>query len=272
MLHEFKYLAPRRRAELLDLIAEYGARAKVLAGGTDLLVNIRAGVMKPDFIVDAKKVESYSGVGRNDAGALVFWPATTINDVLQDARVRKDFPLLAACGHDLASYQIRNRATVIGNVVNASPCSDMAPALLCLGANAVIVSKKGERIVPFKEFFTGVKKTVLMADEILERIEVPAASAGVRGDYRKLKRINGHDLGIVGVALAIKDGKINFAISSAAPTPVLVEGLPEKIGADEAVAAVDKAISPISDVRCTKEYRAYMVSVYVRRLLQEVRG
>jgi carbon-monoxide dehydrogenase medium subunit len=197
-------------------------------------------------------------------------PSVTINDVLRDATVRAKFPLLAACAHDLASYQVRNRATVIGNVVNASPCSDMAPALLCLGARAVIASKRALREVPFAEFFKGVKQTVLERDEILERIVVPAASAGARGSYRKLKRIAGHDLGIVGVALMKKEGDVKLGISSSAPTPVLVDGLKETDPVDAVVAAARQSISPISDVRCSKEYREFMVETFVRRLFEEV--
>ena len=271
MLHSFRYAAPRTRKDLFDLVAEYGIRAKILAGGTDVLVNIRAGVHKPELVIDVKKVEGFTGISPSATEGLTFWPGTTINEVLQDARVRKDYPLLAACAHDLASYQIRNRATVIGNVVNASPCSDMAPALLCLGAWAVISSAQGERRVKFQDFFTGVKKTILKPDEILERIEVPAASAGARGDYKKLKRIQGHDLGIVGVALAVSNDKLSIGVSSAAPTPVLVE-LNASTRVEDAMEAVAKATSPISDVRCTKEYRQFMIGTYVRRLLQEVRA
>lgn len=271
MLHEFRYLAPRTRSELLELLAEFGGRAKILAGGTDLLVNLRAGLSSPELVIDVKRVEGYGGIAWNPSEGLSLRPGTTINEVLREPRVRESFPLLAVCAHDLASYQIRNRATVIGNVVNASPCSDMAPALLCLGARAEISSLKGKRSVPFTEFFTGVKRTVLGPEELLERIVVPASSVGVRGEYRKLKRINGHDLGIVGVAVARSGPSLRVAVSSAAPTPVLVDGLSAGVSADEAVAATLAAVSPISDVRCTREYRLFMIETFVRRLLEELK-
>jgi CO/xanthine dehydrogenase FAD-binding subunit len=270
MTQTFKYQAPGSRAELLGLLADHGEAAKVLAGGTDLLVNIRSGLARPKLVVNIKKIGGFAGISWSETDGLTIRPAVTINDLLRDARVRQLFPLLAACAHDLASYQIRNRATVVGNVVNASPCSDMAPALLCLGARALIASRRGERTVPFREFFRGVKQTVLAPDEILEAILVPAASASARGSYRKLKRINGHDVGIVGVALSKKDGALRLGVSSCAPTPVLVDGLGEGDPAEAVVAAVRAAISPISDLRCSKEYREYMVEVFVRRLLQEV--
>ena len=256
MLHRFGYAAPSERRELLDLLAER-AGAKLLAGGTDLLVNIRAGASKPALVIDVKKVAGFSGISWSETEGLVIRPAVTINEVLRDAAVLSRFPLLADCASDLASYQIRNRATVAGNVVNASPCSDMAPALLCLGARALLASSGGERELPFSDFFQGVKKTAIRPDEVLERIVVPASSAGARGGYRKLKRIAGHDLGIVGVALSRKDGRLKLGISSSAPTPVLVEGLGEGDPVEKVVAAARKAISPISDVRCSREYREF---------------
>ena len=269
MTQTFKYRAPSSRAELLDLIAAHEA-VRILAGGTDLLVDIRNGFAHPELVVNIKHVAGLKDITWNPDDGLTIGAAATINDVLRSAVIRDHYPLLAACAKDLASYQIRNRATVVGNVVNASPCSDMAPGLLCLQARAVISSHRGERVVPFREFFTGVKKTVLSSDEVLERIVVPAETAGARGGYRKLKRIKGHDLGIVGVALLKADGDLRLGVSSAAPTPVLVDGLTTATPADDVVAAVHGAISPISDVRCSAEYRSFMAETYVRRLLEEV--
>ena len=265
----FKYRAPATRAELLDLIAEHEA-VRILAGGTDLLVDIRNGVRHPELVVDLKHVDGLRAITWDPGVGLVIGAATTINDVLRSRDVREHYPLLLACARDLASYQIRNRATVVGNVVNASPCSDMAPGLLCLQARAVISSTRGEREVAFREFFTGVKRTVLEHDEVLERIVVPAASAGARGGYRKLKRIKGHDLGIVGVAVLKHGTDLRLGVSSAAPTPVLVDGLRVDAPADDVLAALHAAISPISDVRCSAEYRAFMAETYARRLLEEV--
>jgi len=256
--------------ELLDLLAERGAEAKLLAGGTDLIPNIRAGLEAPAIIVDVKRVAGYGGLAWSAVEGLVIGPAATVNDILRDPRMGEEYELLAACARDFASYQIRNRATVVGNVVNASPCSDMAPALLCLDARAVLASRSSEREVPLSDFFTGVKRTVIRQDEILERIIVPAESARARGAYRKLKRINGHDLAVIGVALMKKDGALRIGVSSAAPTPVLIEGLRSADPVADVLAAVARAISPISDLRCTKEYRAFMAQVYARRLLEEV--
>ena len=273
MLQQFTYLAPRTHGELHGILADHGAAAALLAGGTDLLVNIRAGLAHPKFVVDAKKIEGFDRLEWTQGGGLVIHAGVTINAMLAEARICSDYPLLTACGRDLASHQIRNRATVVGNVVNASPCADMAPALLCLRARAIISSKRGERELPFSAFFKGVKKTAVAPDEWVERIVIPAASAGGRGGYYKLKRINGHDLGIVSVALCIeRGGEMRLTVGSCAPTPVLIEGLDAALLADAVVAKVLAAISPISDVRATREYRLHMVESYVRRLLDEVRS
>ena len=270
MTATFQYRAPATRAELLGLVADNSERTRVLAGGTDLLVDLRMGLRHPELVVDVKRVEGFGDITWSQREGLVIRPAVTINDVLADATVRERFPLLVACAHDLASHQIRNRATVAGNVVNASPCADMAPALLCMGARAVISSSTGSREVPFKEFFTGVKQTVVRPGEVLEEIVVPARSADGCGAYRKLKRIKGHDLGVVGVAAFRKDGALTLGISSSAPTPILVEGLSVSDPVEAVVEAARRAINPITDVRCSREYREHMVEVYTRRVLQEV--
>ncbi|TFG82155.1 MAG: molybdopterin dehydrogenase [Spirochaetales bacterium] len=271
MLYEFRYLAPRTAGELVRILDERKNDGKILAGGTDLIPNIRNGLMKPRFVIDVKKTPEASTLAYSDADGLVIGTAITINDILRSATAQDKYPVLCVCAHELASHQIRNRATVTGNVVNASPCSDMAPALLCLDAKALLRSKDGQRSMPFKEFFTDVKKTVLKPGEYLERIEVPAESRGARGSYLKLKRIAGHDLGIVGVLMVRRGDDIRFAVSSAAPTPVLVDTVTSKDGPEEAVRKVLGAVSPISDVRGTKEYREHMIGVYVRRLLSEVK-
>jgi carbon-monoxide dehydrogenase medium subunit len=266
----FKYRAPKTRDELLGLLADHGEGAKVLAGGTDLLVDMRSGLLHPEMVINLKRVDDFPSLAWSASEGLVIGPATTVNEVVFDARVRNSYPLLADCALTLASHQLRNRATVVGNIAHASPGADMAPGLLCLGAHVLIASRRAQREMPLKDFFTGVKRTALQPDEIIEAIVVPPGTAGARGSYRKLKRIEGHDLSLVGVAVTKNDGALRVAIGSVAPTPLLVDGLSESDSADAVVAAVRGVIRPIDDLRCSKEYREYMVEVYVRRLLEEV--
>jgi carbon-monoxide dehydrogenase medium subunit len=266
---DFSYVRPRAHEELLELLATHDG-AHVLAGGTDLLVDLRNGTKRPQTLVDVKGVPAYRDIAWDEETGLSIGCTATINDLLFHPDVRERYPLLVACAADLASHQIRNRATVAGNVVNASPCADMAPGLLCSGATALVASREGERTVPFSEFFTGVKRTVLRPEEVLVRIQVPAETADARADYRKLKRIRGHDLGIVGVAVWKKGDDVRVGVSSSAPTPLLIKGLGAMGSIDDMVAEVGRSISPISDVRCSEEYRAHMVQMFTRRLLEEV--
>src|SRR4051812_47374957 len=148
MTQIFKYRVPGSRDELLELVGQHEA-VRILAGGTDLLVDIRNGFARPEVVVNIKRVAGFRDIVWSAADGLTIGAAVTINEVLRSAAIRDHYPLLLACARDLASYQIRNRATVVGNVVNASPCSDMAPGLLCLQARAVIASRHGERTVAF---------------------------------------------------------------------------------------------------------------------------
>lgn len=272
MIHQFSYRAPTELIDLLELLDSTEESFKLLAGGTDLLVNIRNGLAKPDTVIDVKRIPEASTITFDDKKGLRIGWAATINDMLKNTDIAKYYPLLQTCAHDLASYQIRNRATVVGNIVNASPCSDMAPALLCLDASIEIASARTVRTVPIRQFFKGVKHTVLEPREMVIGINIPIHSKGAKGKYRKLKRIQGHDLGIIGVAVAQFNDFLRIGVSSAAPTPVATENLPLDIAVVDALSTVDNLISPISDVRCTKEYRRFMVAEFTRRLLTEVRG
>ena len=270
MLCEFDYLAPRTLPELFTALAAGGSDARILAGGTDLLVNVRAGLATPKIVVDIKKVAGLDGLSFDEKNGLSIGAAVTINQLSENPIVREKFALLTACADSLASYQLRNRATVVGNIVNASPCADMAPALLCYQAEVVVTSSSGSRSVPLADFFTGVKKTVLVPGEIVEKILVPASSAGGTAAYEKLKRIKGHDLGIIGVAMLKQDGLVRIAVSSSAPTPILVKDCKTSDSPDVIAKAVLDAIKPIDDVRSSKVYREFMVQVYVKRLLERV--
>jgi carbon-monoxide dehydrogenase medium subunit len=270
MLCEFDYLAPQSLPDLLEILGAGDGDVRILAGGTDLFVNIRAGLVTPKAVVNIKKVAGFDALTFDPAKGLEIGAAVTANQLAEHASVRAKYPLLYKCAESLASYQLRNRATVVGNIVNASPCADMSPALLCYETEVAIASKKGSRRVPIREFFTGVKKTVLTPDEVVEKLIVPAAQADGKGGYSKLKRIKGHDLSIVSVALHKKGNLIRIAVSSAAPTPILVNDFKASDSPDEIAKGVLAAIKPIDDIRSSGEYRAFMVKAYIKRLLEEV--
>lgn len=270
MLHEFSYVEPGSLSELLSFLADHGSETSVLAGGTDLMINIRAGVEKPTFVVDLKGVPELRDLSYDDTTGLSIGATVIVNRLIEMDAARKRYSILVTAARELATFQLRNRATVIGNVVTASPCGDMTSPLLCLDASVELKSASGERTLPLKEFITGVKQTQITPDEIVTRIVVPPTYAGASGGYKKLKRIKGHDLGVVAVAMIRSGDTLRAAISSAAPTPVLLKDFPAATPVDQIQETAQESISPIDDVRCTAEYRSFMVNVYLRRLHDEL--
>ena len=269
MTHDFRYIRPKSLDEVLDLLSTRGEKGCVFSGGTDLFVDIRAGMTTPDYVVDLKGIESLHHLSFDKEEGLSIGACVTVNELIQHEAVKKHYSILTIAGRELATHQIRNRATVVGNVVTASPCGDMASPLLCLDAEVVILSHKGSRDILLSDFVTGVKSTTLRPDELVEKIIVPSRMIDATGGYKKLKRIRGHDLGLVSVALLKRKDTLRFAISSAAPTPVLLSDFPPSASVEEVQAAAQQAISPIDDVRCSREYRAFMVNVFIERLMKE---
>jgi carbon-monoxide dehydrogenase medium subunit len=269
MTHGFSYIRPKSLEEVIDLLSESLGRGCVFSGGTDLFVDIRAGLAKPDFVVDLKSIESLHRLSFDKRKGLSIGACVTVNGLTGHADVQKHYAILVTAGKELATHQIRNRASVVGNLVTASPCGDMASPLLCLDAELVILSKDGSKNIRLSDFITGVKNTILRPGEIVEKILVPTSMINATGGYKKLKRIRGHDLGVVSVAMLKRNDILRFAISSAAPTPVLLPDFSPDTTLETIQAAAQKAISPIDDVRCSREYRAFMVNAFIERLMEE---
>ncbi len=270
MLRPFFYVAPRTKAELLGILRDEGPGSRLLAGGTDVLAELRVAGKAPKQVVDIKKVEAFQGIRFDPGEGLSIGPRVTCADVLASPLVHREYPLLATAAAKLGSPQLRNRATPIGNICTASPCADMAAAFLALGAWTEIESARGVRRVEVKDFFVGVKQTVVEPDEVVTRVVVPAEMAGAAGDMEKLKRIRGHDLALASVALVKHGGKLHVAIGSCAPTPVVLPVLPVDAPVDEVKAEALKVIRPIDDVRASAEYRTFMVQVFIERLMARV--
>lgn len=270
MLHEFSYHDPASMPDALAFLAEHGRDSAVFSGGTDLFVTIRAGVSKPRHVVDLKGLPELHDLTWDPDEGLSIGACVTVNELLAFPAVTQQFPILLDAGGDLATFQLRNRATVIGNIVTASPCGDMSSPLLVHAGEVVLASAAGERRMPLGEFITGVKRTIIRPEEIVTRIVVPPTWAGARGGYAKLKRIKGHDLGVIAVAVIKHPSAMRVAISSAAPTPVLLPDLPLDASVEEVQRTAQEMISPIDDVRATADYRRFMVSEYIQRLMESV--
>jgi carbon-monoxide dehydrogenase medium subunit len=280
-LPKFEYLKPKMTQEVANLLAEQGEDAKIFAGGTDLLVLMRDRIVRPRYLIDIKDIGELRELSYDAERELSIGAAITLNEIMELDVIKKRFGALWSAANSLADPTIRNRATLVGNICNASPASDMAPALLVLDAEVEAVSKDRERTIPIREFFTGVKRTSLKPGEFVKAVRIPNPPEGARGDYLKWGRARGEDLAVVGVAALVgnSSGKLmRIALSSVAPTPVRVseaEKIPEEGGStdeqiDRAVKAVLKKISPISDVRGGKEYRIHMAEVLTRRVLEQL--
>jgi carbon-monoxide dehydrogenase medium subunit len=266
--------------ECVKALATHGAGARTVAGGTDLLPQMKNGVVKPAVVIDLSGVAALKGVASANGSGLRVGACATARELELNADVRKRFAGLADGAALVGSVQVRNLATVGGNLCNAAPSADMAPPLMALDAEAVIAGPKGERRVPLTAFFKGVRQTVLGADELLVAFVVPAPAAGSGGSYIRHTPRRELDIAVVGVAsqVTIQNGrcvKARIALASVAPTPVMataaqqaLEGqalTPELI--ERAAGLAVDAAKPISDQRGSAEFRKHLVRVLTRRTL-----
>jgi len=282
-LPKFDYLKPQTTEELSAALAEHGMDAKLLAGGTDLLVLMRDRLVRPKYVIDVKGIEELRELSWDERRGLTIGAAVTLNELLASEIVRERFGALWKAAGTLADPTIRDRATLVGNICNASPAADTAPALLVLDAEVEVVSAKGRKVIPIREFFMGVKRTSLERGEFVKAVQIPNPPDGARGDYLKWGRTRGEDLAVVGVAALIADSGekiMRIALSSVAPTPLRifeVEKIPKEGGSiaeqiGKAVSIVREKISPITDVRGGKEYRIHMAGVLTKRILEGLLG
>jgi carbon-monoxide dehydrogenase medium subunit len=266
--------------EALKILKDRGSDAKLLAGGTDLLPQLKNGLIKPACVVDLSGVERVRGL-QSDARGLRIGAAVSARALERDAAARATYTSLSESAALVGSVQVRNLATLGGNLCNAAPSADMAPPLLALEAEAVIVGPKGERRVPFATFFTGVRRTVLAPDELLLEIVVPAPGPRSGGNYLRHTPRRELDIAVVGVAsqLTLSNGvcsKARIALAAVAPTPVrataaeqALEGKPVTPEAIERATELAVGVAkPISDQRGSADYRRHLVRVLTARTLR----
>ncbi|NLF11456.1 MAG: xanthine dehydrogenase family protein subunit M [Anaerolineaceae bacterium] len=272
-LPSFDYLRAATASQVVELLQEHGAEARLLMGGTDLFPGLREGRLRPRLVVDVKGVPGLREVRYAPEDGLTVGAAVTMNELVRHPDVRAHYPLLALAAGSVASYQIRNRATIGGNVCNASPCADTSPAALVLEASLNLHGPGGERRVPAGEFFLGPGRTVLQAGEFLTAIHFPPPHPGAVARYRKLGRCRSGDLSLVAVALlAYADGtpsgyEFRLGLGSVAPTPIRAREAEAHLasqpaGEESLVRAAELACaasSPITDVRATAAYQRDMV-------------
>ena len=276
MLGAFEYVRARSVEEACRLLAEADADALILAGGTDLLVEIRNGLRSPKLLIDIKGIDELAHF-QVDGPEVIIGASVPLNVLAEHRAIRISLRALADAAFSIGTYQLRNRATLAGNVCNASPAADSAPVLLSLDAKVSVVGADGRRTISISELFTGVKRTCLTPGEIVADIRIPAPADGARTAFLKQQRIRGHDLAVVNVAGSYAPGTetLKVAVGSCAPIPVLLDPIDvsgnslESI-VDHVITLAEAATSPISDVRASAAYRRVVLPVLLRRLLDRL--
>ncbi|MEZ0394150.1 MAG: xanthine dehydrogenase family protein subunit M [Desulfurococcaceae archaeon] len=271
---EVEYVRPRTLEEALKILRDGGAEARPIAGGTDLLVDMKIGRARPKVLVDVSRLPELRKIV-DEGDRVRIGAAVTIQEILGSELVSRKLPLLWQAAREFAYWQIRTMATIGGNLCNASPAADSAPPLLVYEAMAVARSAEGSREIPMTKFFAGYRRTALEDGELLAEIVVPVHKwDGQR--FLKLGRRRGHDLSVVSVAVAYRLAagsldEVRVALGSVAPTPVRARALERALSGrplrreaiEEVIGELDKDISPITDVRSTAEYRRHAAKVMV---------
>lgn len=272
-MKRFAYFEPATLAEAAALLS---GGAQALAGGTDLLVELKEQLRSAERVVNIKKIRGLGGLSYDARAGLRIGALATAREVEISPIVLEKYPSLAQAARELGSIQVRNRATIVGNLCRASPSADTAPPLIADGAVAKIHGLEGERTVALEEFFTGPGKTVLAAGELVTEIVVPPPAPGTGKVYLKHGRRKAMELATVGVAVTL-NSDIRIVLGAVAPTPIrardaeaLLRGkdLDDALIEQAAEAAMREA-RPISNVRASAEYRREMVKVLTRRALAQ---
>jgi carbon-monoxide dehydrogenase medium subunit len=284
-LPSFEYVRASERDEVTRLLNERRGAAKLLMGGTDLFVRMRDGAIRPQVVIDIKHLPGMGEISYDEEEGLTVGAAVTMNQLARHPDVQASYPLLEEAANSVASYQLRNRATLGGNLCNASPCADAAPATLVLGGQIVLYGSHGERQVPAGDFFLGPGQAAMAPSEFMLSLRLPIPPAHSRGAYLKLGRNAKGDLALVSVAvLGFEDEtapsgfRFRIALGSVAPVPLRVPAAEEILSAQEpgekafglAAKKAQETASPIDDVRASRAYREAMVHNLTLRALRDV--
>jgi len=282
-MRDFEYEAPTSVAEAVRVLSQHDGSARPLAGGTDLIDQIRTGRQQPQVVVDIKKIPELS-VLESSATGLRLGAAVPCYRIYGDPGISHAYAALADSARIIGGVQIQSRASVGGNLCNSGPAADSTPSLIALGAVAVIAGPKGRREVAVENFCTGPGKNVLTPGEFLVELKFPARPAHSGSHYRRFIPRNEMDIAVVGVAASVVlDGKgetfvsARIALGAVGPTPLFAKEagalLAGKSVSDESIGKAAEAAraiaSPIDDMRGTKEFRVHITGVLARRVIEE---
>ena len=278
-----EYFGPRSVSETLQLLGKWKGEAKLIAGGTNVVPYIRAKVSRREVLIDLSHLKNLSYI-KEEKKRIRIGALTTMSELVASLAIQKPARILHDAVWQIGNPLVRNRATIAGNLADASPAADSAVPLLVLDASVVVEKHKGKRKqISIDEFFAGPNKTVLKRDELIREIVFPKPNPSARTAYSKLGLRNAMAISLVsvGVMAELEKGKCNrvrIALGAVAPTPrracgvenLLVGQVITEELIDQCCEAVQKEIQPITDVRSTLEYRRSMTAVLLKRLLQQV--
>jgi carbon-monoxide dehydrogenase medium subunit len=276
------YLQPHSLHDALRLLSEHATGARVVAGGTDIVVELSRGIRPTSTLIDITRVSELRGISEHD-GMITLGALTTHNDVVGSPLCRARLTPLAEACWEVGAPQIRSRGTVAGNLVTASPANDTITPLIALGAELVLASVRGERTVPLREFYLGVRRTVLAPDELVREIRIPAMSSAQRGRFVKLGLRRAQAISVIDLAIVLTlDGdRVSdacIALGALAPTIVRAEAAEAALVGQSlspevcnlAAQLAEEAVSPIDDVRATAPYRRQTLRNLVAATLMEL--
>ena len=279
---KIEYFTPKTIEEACSLVLKYKGEAKIIAGGTDLVVQMKHKEVLPKHIINIRGISGQDYIIYDEKEGLRIGAMATIRSIEVSPVVRERFNILAQAASELGSAQVRNRGTIAGNLCNAAPSAETAPPLIVLGAKAKIMGADGERTVLIENFFTGPGQTILKPDEILVEIQVPNLLPRSSGVYIKHTIRKALDLAIVGVAVIVTmDGDtlsdVKIALGAVAPTPVRARRAEDVLRGNQinddllqkAAQTAFNQCSPIDDIRSSAEYRCKMIKVLVPRAIKQ---
>ena len=278
----FSYQAPSSLREAAALLGNQDLRARPMAGGTDLLVQLRAGRFDLGLIVDIKRIAETNQLFYDQAKGLTIGASVTCCRIYEDRQVQELYPALADSASLIGGIAVQGRATIGGNVCNAAPSGDTLPTLIVLEASCRIFGPRGERFIPIEQFFTGPGSNVLQKGELLVSLQVPPPGANSGARYLRFIPRNEMDIAVVGVGAKVglsddlqKIVSARIALGAVAPTPILVREAGEALigralteeSFSQAAALAQEAACPITDMRGSMTFRRHLVGVLVKRAL-----
>lgn len=270
--NQFEYVKAKNLDEVFGVFPHF-KNAVILAGGTDLVELLKTGVVQPDVVIDIKGLDFLKDIR---LGNNILWigAGVTFSELIESEIINEYFPIIAEMSKTVASVGIRNRATMVGNICSGVPCMDSGPVLSVYKAHIITVGQNGERNIPVEQWFIANRKTALFKNEIVRGVSIQLPDKKHSGCFVKLRRYAGEDLAQVNLAiLAFEDYSFHISFGAVAPVPLRamrIERLlnrqkivPELI--EKAQQLVEEEITPITDIRATKEYRMHMAKVMLER-------